>query len=317
VASEAARRFPATATDPRIGQALAGAGIASGYGALYLAAALYDLVPPLPAFIVMLAVTALALFLALRHGPPTAVLALAGGFAAPLVAGYDAAGIAPLLVYLALFTGALFALAVHRGWAWLAIAATVAGFGWINFLLFVLTDDHGAAAAFAVVLAIAASVALPRAGVGSAWLRIAPLVAGLVQLLAFAPAMEFGGLAWAMYLTLAGATLALAWRDEQYLPGAQAGVVLALALIASGLVQIDPGATAIGAVVAALMFGGAGLALLDRARGWSWIALGGIAGPVLIVNLLEAGALADWQWAALELAAAALAGMVSWRRVAQ
>jgi uncharacterized membrane protein len=314
VASEAARRFPATASDPRIGQALAGAGIASGYGALYLAAALYDLVPPLPAFIVMLAVTALALFLALRHGPPTAVLALAGGFAAPLVAGYDAAGIAPLLVYLALFTGALFALAVHRGWAWLAIAATVAGFGWINFLLFVLTDDHGAAAAFAVVLAIAASVALPRAGVGSAWLRIAPLVAGLVQLLAFAPAMEFGGLAWAMYLTLAGATLALAWRDEQYLPGAQAGVVLALALIASGLVQIDPGATAIGAVVAALMFGGVGLALLDRARGWSWIALGGIAGPVLIVNLLEAGALADWQWAALELAAAALAGMVSWRR---
>lgn len=50
-ASEAARRLPATADDPRIAQSLAGAGIASAYGALYLAAALYDLVPPLPAFV--------------------------------------------------------------------------------------------------------------------------------------------------------------------------------------------------------------------------------------------------------------------------
>lgn len=312
--SEVARRVPATAEDPRIGQALAGAGIASGYGALYLAAALYDLVPPLPAFVVMLGVTALALFLALRHGPPTAVLALAGGFAAPLVAGYDAAGIAPLLIYLALFTGALFALAVHRGWAWLAIATTVAGFGWINFLLMVLTDDQGAAAAFAVVLAIAASAALPRAGVGSPWLRIAPLVAGLVQLLAFAPAMDFGALAWAMYLTLAGATLVLAWRDERYLPGASAAVVLALALIATGLARPDHGATIAGAAVAAAIFAGAGLALLDRARGWAWVALGGIAGPLLIVNTFETGALADWQWGMLALATAALAALVSWRR---
>jgi uncharacterized membrane protein len=317
-ASEAARRLPATADDPRIGQALAGAGIASGYGALYLAAALYDLVPPLPAFVVMLGVTALALFLALRHGPPTAVLALAGGFAAPLVAGYDAAGIAPLLVYLALFTGALFALAAHRGWAWLAIAATVAGFGWVNFLLIVLTDGRaghlGVAAAFAVVLAIAASVALPRAGVGSPWLRIAPLVAGLAQLLAFAPAMDFGGLAWAMYLTLAAATLVLAWRDERYLPGALAAVALALALIATGLARPDIGATIAGAAAVAAMFGGAGLALLDRARGWSAVALGGIAGPLLIVNTLETGRLADWQWGLLGLVAAALAGLASWRR---
>ncbi|MCP3731978.1 DUF2339 domain-containing protein [Sphingomonas sp. MG17] len=315
-ASEAARRLPATADDPRIAQALAGAGIASGYGALYLAAALYDLVPPLPAFIVMLGVTALALFLALRHGPPTAVLALAGGFAAPLVAGYDAAGITPLLVYLALFTAALFALAVHRGWAWLAIAATVAGFGWINFLLVVLTDGHGAAAAFAVVLAVAASVALPRAGVGSPWIRLAPLVAGLVQLLAFAPALDFGGLAWALYLTLAGATLVLAWRDERYLSGALAAAVLALALIATGLARPDVGASLAGAAVTAVMFGAAGVALLGRARGWSMVALAGIAGPLLIANAFEPSRLADWQWAALGLIAAGLAGFVSWRREA-
>ncbi len=315
VASEVARRWRVTADDPRVAQALAGAGIASAYGALYLAAALYRLVPPLPAFIVMLGVTALALVLALRHGPPTAVLALAGGFAAPLVAGYDAAGIAPLLIYLALFTGALFALAIQRGWGWLAIAATLAGFGWINFLLIVLRDaDQGAAAGFAVLLAIAASVALPRAGVGSPWLRLAPLVAGLVQLLAFAPALDFGPLAWAMYLTLAAAALMLAWRDAQYLPGAIAAMVLALALVATGLAQTAPGVSLTGAAVAAAMFGGAGLALLSRGRGWGVVALGGISGPLLIANALAPDRLATWQWTLLGLVAAALAALVSWRR---
>src|SRR5690606_15685611 len=131
---------------------------------------------------------------------------------------------------------------------------------------------------------------------------------------AFAPAMDFGALAWAMYLTLAGATLFLAWRDDRYLPGAIAAMVLALTLIATGTLQADPGATAIGAVVAALMFGGAGLALLDRARGWSVIALGGIAGPLLIVNALQPDRMSDWQWGALALATAALAAFVSTRR---
>lgn len=313
-ASEAARRWPVTAEDPRVAQALAGAGIASAYGALYLAAALYRLVPPLPAFATMLAVTALALVLAMRHGPPTAVLALAGGFAAPLVAGYDTAGIAPLLVYLALFTGALFALAAHRGWPWLAIAATIAGFGWINFLLVVMTGNQGAAAAFAVLLAIAASVALPRAGVASPWLRLAPLVAGLVQLIAFAPALEFSALAWGMYLTLAAAALVLAWRDIQYMPSALAATLLAMTLVAVGLSQAEPGVSLAGAAGVAALFGGTGLVLLARDRMWAVVALGGIAGPLLIANLFEPGVLADWKWGALELGAAALAVWVSWRR---
>ena len=316
--SEVARRFPATRDDPRIGQALAGAGIASAYGTLYIAAALYHLIAPLPAFVLMIAVTGLGLALALRQGPPTAVLALAGGFIAPLVAGYDAAGIAPLLVYLALFTAALFGLAVHRGWAWLAIAATAAAFGWVNFLLLALGGDElTAPATFVVLLAIGASLALPRAGVAAAWLRLTPLVAGLVQLLAFAPALDFSGLAWALYLTLAGASLILAWRDAAYLPGALAALALTLLLLAIGLAQPEPGASRIAAIAAAPLFATPGLLLLHRARAWAILALGGIAGPLLLANLLDGGRLADWQWALLELPAAALAGWVSWRRRAE
>lgn len=314
-ASEAARRIPALAEDPRIAQALAGAGIASSYATLYIAAALYHLIGPLPAFVLMVGVTTLGLFLALRHGPPTAVLALAGGFVAPLVAGYDAAGIGPLLVYLGLFTAALFGLAIHRGWGWLALAATVAGFGWVNFLLVALDPVLlTGPAAFVIALALAATLALPRAGVTSGWLRTAPLVAGLVQLLVFAPALQFDGFAWSFYLILAAAALILAWRDARHLPGALAALGLSLVLLAAALVAPDHGATFIAAPVLALLLAAPGLILLDRARSWAVIALGGIAGPVLLTNLLEPSRLADWQWALLELAAAALAFTVSWRR---
>lgn len=314
-ASEAARRIPALAEDPRIGQALAGAGIASSYATLYIAAALYHLIGPLPAFILMIGVTALGLFLALRHGPPTAVLALAGGFIAPLVAGYDAAGIGPLLAYLALFTAALFGLAIHRGWGWLALAATIVGFGWVNFLLVALEPTRlTGPAAFVIALALVATLALPRAGITSTWLRTAPLVAGLVQLLIFAPALTFDGFAWSFYLTLAAATLILAWRDARHLPGALAALGLSLVLLVAALVAPQSSATFIAAPILAAIFAGAGFALLDRSRSWAIIALGGVAGPVLLTNLLEPARLADWHWAALELAAAALAGGISWRR---
>ena len=211
-ASEAARRLPATAEDPRVAQVLAGAGVASLYGTLYMAAALYHLITPLTAFVAVVLVTAAAMGLALRHGPPTAVMALIGGFVAPLVAGFDAAGIGPLLVYLALFTGALFGLAIHRGWGWLALAASIAGFAWINFLIAALHgrgDDLSAVGGFTMLLAACGSAALPATGMRNPWLRLAPLVAGFVQLLALAPSLEFGALAWSFYLVLAAAALFL------------------------------------------------------------------------------------------------------------
>lgn len=313
--SEVARRWSATREDPRIAQALAGAGTASAYGTLYIAAALYHLIAPLPAFLLMIAVTGLGLALAQRHGPPTAVLALAGGFVAPLVAGYNAAGLGPLLLYLALFTASLFGLAIHRGWAWLAVAASAAAFAWVTFLLLALgAEELNAPAVFVVLLAVGASLALPRAGVTQIWLRLAPMLAGLVQLLAFAPALDFSGLAWSLYLVLAAASLFLAWRDAAYLPGALVALALVLLLLTIGLSEPEPRTTQIAAVASAVLFAGSGLLLLQHARAWAILALGGIAGPLLLANAIDASRLTDWQWALLELPAAALAGWVSFRR---
>src|SRR5699024_3312702 len=157
----------------------------------------------------VVAVTALALAVSLRHGPPTAAMALLGGFLAPLVAGFDVAGISALVAYLALLTAALFGLAIRREWAWLALAAAAAGFIWINCLIASRGTSGAlpAVGAFALLLSAGASAALPATGLRSHARRLAPLVAGLLQLIALAPALDFGALAWGFYLLLAGAAL--------------------------------------------------------------------------------------------------------------
>lgn len=313
-ASEVARRLPATRDDPRIGQVLAGAGTASAYGTLYVAVAQYHLVGAVAGFALMVAITAAALFLALRHGPPTAIMALIGGFAAPLVAGFDAAGIGPLLAYLALFIAALFALAARRGWSWLALAALVAGFGWAN-LIVVLLDgrDTAGVAAFVVALAIGATLALPATGTTRGWLRAAPMVAGLAQLLVLAPTLDFGGIAWSFHLVLAAAALVLAWRDRALMPAALAAAALVTVLVGAALLAPERAATPLAAVVATLMFGGAGLALSRRADGWSIVALVGIAGPVLAAHAAAPDLAPKPLWTLLELAAAAAAALLAWR----
>ncbi|QIG81580.1 DUF2339 domain-containing protein [Stakelama tenebrarum] len=314
VASEFTHRFAWTRDDPRVAQAFAGAGVASGYGTLYIAAALYDLVAPLPAFVTMLVITGGALALALRHGPPTAVMALAGGFAAPLVAGYDAAGIGPLLVYLALFIAALFGLAMHRGWGWLALAAAAAGFGWVNFLLYALAPQHLAGlGAFVVLLAAAAGAAFPATGLTDVRLRLAPLLAGFVQLMFLAPVLNFDGLAWGFYLILAAATLFLAWRDTRYLPGAIVALALMLMLEALGLGPPDRTATAIAALVATALFALPAHLLLGRAPGWTILAVAGTGGPLLIAQIFAPALLPVGAWIALALTAAALTLWVGWR----
>ncbi|WP_182466655.1 DUF2339 domain-containing protein [Sphingomonas gilva] len=319
-ASEAARRLHATADDPRIAQALAGAGVASLYGTLYMAGELYGLIGGLSAFVLMLLVTGLALGLSVRHGPPTAIMGLIGGFAAPLVTGYSESNLVPLLIYLALFTAALFGLAIARGWAWLALAASGAGFAWSAWLIAVIDGDAAAAIGpFILILAIGAAFALPRLEGGRPIVRAAPLLLGLVQLLMLAPRLEFSPLAWALYAMLAGAVIILAARDLRLTVAAGAAGALALLLLAIGLANGSPSAPA-AALVFALLFAGAGHALMGRPEShpagratWTLLALGGSAGPFLLSRALWAEPVSDGLWALLAVASAVPAALVAWR----
>lgn len=313
-ASEVARRLAATRDDPRIGQALAGAGVASLYGTLYVAAEVYHLIGSGTAFVAVVAVTIAGLALALRHGPPTAIMALIGGFAAPLISGFDATHIGPLLVYLGLLVAALFGLAIRRGWAWLALAACGGGFLWVNILLFMVDKPVlGGVGGFVLLLAIGATLALPRTGAARPRLRLLPLLAGLLQLLVLAPALDFGPLAWGLYLVLSAAALWLGSRDDTLAPGAAAALFLILTLLAAALGRDEWVNAPRAAIAITLLFGVPGHLLARRSALWAGIALGATAGPVLIALALAHDLLAPAGWAALLTLAAAGAASLSWR----
>jgi uncharacterized membrane protein len=314
--SELGRRIPRFADDLRVAQALAGAGIASLFGTLYMASELYGLIGPFSAFLLLILVTGAALFLSLRHGPPTAIMGLIGGFAAPYVAGLNDGNLIPVLVYLGLLMAGLFALAIHRGWLWLALATTGGGALWSLALL--LTGDTGQIGAVGVFVATAAIVSalfMPRAG-GADWrIRLVPMLAGFLQLAFLAPLVSFSLTGWLLYALLSGAMIALAWKDARLTPGVAGALGLVIILLIGA--HETEGALATFAVAGSIaLFALPGHLLARRAddrRWWSAIAIIGGTAPLLIAMAFDRPPLADAVWGLLALAAAVPCGWLAWQ----
>jgi uncharacterized membrane protein len=314
--SEAARRIPRFADDPRVGQSLAGAGIASLYGTLYMATETYGLIAPTVAFVLMAAVTVAALFLSLRHGPPTAIMGLIGGFVAPFMAA-PSGDLVPLLVYLGLLIAGLFAVAIHRGWMWLALAATGGGIAWtLGIIAADLTGIGPSLGFFIVVLALGATLFLPKSGAANSRIRLLPMVAGFVQLALFAPAIDFGMTAWGLYAALSAASLYLGWRDDRLMPACLAALALVLILLFSAFTQ-DKVFTSWAAIGATLLFAIPGHLFARRPhtdRNWTALAVGGGLGPLLVAWATDGPALlGSLQWAGLFWGAALAQATLSWR----
>src|SRR6187399_2928358 len=128
--AEAAYRFEERIKDPRVRQALAGAGLATLYAGFYLAGTQYGLIGAGAAFVGLAAVTAAAIGLSFRFGLPSAVLALVGGFAAPALVASEEANVPLLTLYLALITAGLAFTGQRQGRPWLGYAALGGGFLW-------------------------------------------------------------------------------------------------------------------------------------------------------------------------------------------
>ncbi len=108
-----------------MGQGLLGGGIAMLYFAFFSAHVLFGLIAALPAFGLMILVTAVAVVLALRHQSLSiAVLGAIGGFATPVMLQTEQPNLTILLAYLVVLGFGMAAIAIYRQWpllVWLSL----------------------------------------------------------------------------------------------------------------------------------------------------------------------------------------------------
>ncbi|WP_369025935.1 DUF2339 domain-containing protein [Qipengyuania sp. RANM35] len=255
--AEAAYRFREKVADPRVAQALAGAGLATLYAGFYLAGTQYGLIGQTMAFLGLAAVTAGAIALSFRFGLPSAVLGLVGGFAAPAVVGGDNANLPLLALYLGLVTGGLTYAGREQKREWMGIAAMVGGLGWGALLL--LGGEPGFADVLALGLYfVVLGAVLPALSGTSRFelpFRLASALVASVQLALLVDSGGYSPLAWGLYLLL-GATLGFfGWRRpdmrEANAIAATVGLLLlgqwtgasgeGFAIVASGIAAIFAG----------------------------------------------------------------------------
>lgn len=303
------------ADDPRIAQALVGAGVAVLYATAYGTYSLYGLIGSGGASAAMIAITAAALGLALRHGEPTAVMGLVGGFLTPALVGDPNSGPVPLLAYLGLLDLAIFLIAWRRGWTWLAAAAVVLSFLWSAFLLLRSPFDATAAGFFIVLLAIGAT--LVRPGQGRSLGRIQPLLLGLAQLAFLAARTDLGVTGWTLFGALGAAAMLLAWLKPEARDAPPAALALALGLLvlmfkAGGWHDPWSAHAALG-LTAIFGLGGLAFAWLRAERLWAITSAGGLAGPVLVLRFTWPELASAPQWGAMTAVLAAAAAALIWR----
>ena len=115
---------------PGYALSLEGAGAGILYLTTFAASRLFDVLPPLPATIALVAVAALTVALAWRSDSQAlAGLAIAGGFLAPFLVARTPGEPALLFLWFAILNAAIFALAWHRAWRALNALGAVFTFG--------------------------------------------------------------------------------------------------------------------------------------------------------------------------------------------
>lgn len=253
-----AERMKDKVDDPRVPQALAGAGLATLYACFYLAGSEYGLIGSGLAFLGLAGVTVAAVWLSYRFGLPCAVIGLIGGFAAPMIVDADEANLPLLSIYLALVSGGLALTGRRQGRGWLGQAALIGGLLWG--LLLTLSQDLGFADQLFVGLYLVAMGAGLPAIVGElpsrAWLRAGAGGFAALQLAALIDRGDYALLTWGLFGLLAAALAVLGWReralrDASVLATAVAALLLAFwpdpavwqfALVAGGLAVVLAGA---------------------------------------------------------------------------
>lgn len=160
-AGEYVRRSRGTSMTDYVPAALSAAGLVMGFGVVYAAYGLYDLVSPSVAFICLGLVALAAFWLARLQGPLIAALGLLGAYSAPALVATtqsDAWGFFP---YLLVIVAASFFTLRGRNWWWLGYLSIAGAFAWG--LLWIsggafTSGDVWAIGAFAIALGVGATL---------------------------------------------------------------------------------------------------------------------------------------------------------------
>jgi uncharacterized membrane protein len=227
---------------------LTAAGTIAAYATVYAAYALYNFLPPGAAFILLGVVAILTLAAALLHGPALAGLGVVGAFVTPLLVASEQPDYWSLYIYLAVVTGAAFALARARLWLWLAVTAIVLGASWAIPGADVFPVEALGAHVFhalagfvlAAVLLVCGLLYGPEAKAGEVdWLSTLALSAYLLVAAALVLASRHDPVAFTAFVALTVATLAIAWRTEAATGAVPVAGILAVAVIADWAVPMN------------------------------------------------------------------------------
>ncbi|MEP3052026.1 MAG: DUF2339 domain-containing protein [Erythrobacter sp.] len=220
--AEIAYRQEHRISDPRVRQALSGAGLATLYASFYLAGTQYELIGSTIAFLGMAGVTGAAILLSFRFGLPSAILGLVGGFAAPLLVGSENPNLPLLALYLALVTGGLTYAGNKQRRSWLALAALAGGLGWGALILFTGITGFTNLLAFGgyIIMLGAIIPAFVKTGddagsPASLVLRLGAAALAAIQMATMVHQAGYSMLAWGLYGLLAAGLAFLGWKEPR------------------------------------------------------------------------------------------------------
>ncbi len=110
--------------------ALVASGVSALFVSIYAAYGVYELMAPLPAFVMLGAVWGTAIALSLIHGPFVAALGILGGFLVPILVQTGHPSAYSLFPYLTAVNAAALAVLRYKGWGWLAWGALAGAAFW-------------------------------------------------------------------------------------------------------------------------------------------------------------------------------------------
>jgi uncharacterized membrane protein len=225
---------------------LTAAGTAIAFADAYAAYAVYGLIGPAVAFVLLGIVALGTLAASLVHGPALAGLGLVGAFVTPLIVSTEQPNYWALYLYLAVVTAASFGLARARLWRWLAVTALAASVLWtlpgIGDLQALTPHAFHIASGFVLVVLLIVSGLLfgPDATPGEIDLvSSGALIAYLFVSMLLVLATGHDTLALIHFVALIAATIAIAWRTDSAAAAVPAAAILVTLIFLHWSLEFD------------------------------------------------------------------------------